>query len=319
MNDTQLTCFCTVVKEGSLANAAKALYVSQSSVSQMIKKLEDELGISLFCLVGKRLRLTYSGQRFYEHAQAELNSRRQLLNELRSIEADVAGELSISLSAKRANNILPLVLPSYVSQYPNVRFKIDVSRLTTRDRLRALCEGNCDIIFTDDTQVSHDKSIEYITLGRESLTLVVGKSYSLARRLAPDGIPPASIPFNEIAEEEMILLPPTRGSRIMADQLFDLIGKKPRVMAEVSSIGIAKSIVATGIYCTLSPEVCFNGKPFVPDSGNIFTIPVSLSDFPEGTGSRNLSAAYRKNTKLVTFQRAFLQTLTEVFRVPVTA
>src|SRR4029453_13763890 len=81
----QLEAFVTVVREGSFSKAAKALYRTQPAVSQIIRKLEDELGQSLFDRASRRGVLTDAGQVLLEHAERLMNFRGQALAALDAV------------------------------------------------------------------------------------------------------------------------------------------------------------------------------------------------------------------------------------------
>ena len=59
--------FVTIVETGSLTKAAEKLYISQPSLSQYLKRLENSLGIDLFDRGTLPLRLTFAGERYYQY------------------------------------------------------------------------------------------------------------------------------------------------------------------------------------------------------------------------------------------------------------
>jgi LysR family transcriptional regulator, hydrogen peroxide-inducible genes activator len=68
----QLRYFCAVAKEGSFTRAAEHEHVAQPSLSQQVRKLEDELGARLLDRLGRTVRLTSFGQAFMQRAEAIL-------------------------------------------------------------------------------------------------------------------------------------------------------------------------------------------------------------------------------------------------------
>ena len=69
MNIRQLEYFIEVVRQGSFSKAASVLHVSQPSISEMIKNLEDELGSPLLYRGARRIELTDAGQAVLEQSQ----------------------------------------------------------------------------------------------------------------------------------------------------------------------------------------------------------------------------------------------------------
>lgn len=74
MNNRQLEYFITIVNEGNIANAARALYISDSALSQLIKKLEEEVGARLFIRTRNAMQLSFAGRKLYEYALATVRA-----------------------------------------------------------------------------------------------------------------------------------------------------------------------------------------------------------------------------------------------------
>ena len=74
MTIRHLRIFVAVVKEGKMGIAAKSLFISQPSVSQAIKEIEDYYGIKLFERLSKKLYITENGQLLFQYAQHILQS-----------------------------------------------------------------------------------------------------------------------------------------------------------------------------------------------------------------------------------------------------
>ena len=89
----QLETFLTVVREGSFSAAAKGLDRTQPAVSQVISRLEDEVGQRLFERSSRRGGLTDAGQMLLEYAERLINVREQALVALEDVRALRAGRL----------------------------------------------------------------------------------------------------------------------------------------------------------------------------------------------------------------------------------
>ena len=72
MTIQQLTYFLATVEHGSFSAAARSLYLTQPSISEQVRQLEAELGISLFARAGRGLVLTEAGRRFRPEAERVL-------------------------------------------------------------------------------------------------------------------------------------------------------------------------------------------------------------------------------------------------------
>lgn len=77
MKNTNNEYFLTIIEEGSLSKAAQKLYLSQPSLSQYVKRMEKRLGVELFDHNSSPLKLTYSGERYYEFLLEEQKMRKK--------------------------------------------------------------------------------------------------------------------------------------------------------------------------------------------------------------------------------------------------
>lgn len=309
MNDRQIDCFLTIVNEGSLAKAATLLFVSSSSLSQIIKKMEDEVGAPLFSRQHRQIQLTYAGQRFYELAQVYKAQRRQLQTDIAEHDNSDVGDLVISLSVKRASSLLPTILPSYIKQFPKVKVNAIVDLLPTHERIQKLHEGKYTFAITTYPQNLYNGAINLFRIGTEYMTLFFAKSSPLASRLVQNSIVPESVTLEEIAEEPLILSNNLYGGRIMVEQMFSHIGRVPNIAATVSSIDVAKSIVERGLFCTLSPEIYPHGKMNVDPYRNYYAIRISNQNFHDMLGIRPIYIAHERSLQMATYHKAFISTV----------
>ena len=118
MNLKQAHYFKTIAECGSITAAAKHLFVSQPSLSQMLRQIEDEIGLSLFDRSVSPIRLTFAGEKYLRAAERMLAANAELEAQLREIRQENTGRLRLGISVTRAMQVMPLVLPIFTSQYP---------------------------------------------------------------------------------------------------------------------------------------------------------------------------------------------------------
>ena len=83
--------FVAIVDEGSLTKAAEHLYVSQPSLSQYLKRLEANLGVELFDRSASPLRLTYTGERYYQYVLQMMKLDENIRREFQDIKNQTSG------------------------------------------------------------------------------------------------------------------------------------------------------------------------------------------------------------------------------------
>jgi DNA-binding transcriptional LysR family regulator len=123
----RMAIFATVVQEGSMRRAARQLRMTPSAVSQHVRHLEKETGVTLLRRSTRKLALTDAGQAFYDGCSAMLEAARTAHARLSELHDEVTGELAVSApvgfaAAHLANAVQPLV-----ATYPQLSLRLVVT------------------------------------------------------------------------------------------------------------------------------------------------------------------------------------------------
>ena len=166
MEFLQLTYFCAAAETESFAEAAKKCGVPAASISHSIKRLETELGVSLFNRRANSVELNERGRAFYLKARSGLDMLSDAESEAR--DERIAGRIRI-LSVTHAGTVDRAVI-AFSTQYPEVVFSIDH---TKKEHL-----GKYDLIVTDNAPFREDYVKERFT--SDPLLAAVPKGHRLA-------------------------------------------------------------------------------------------------------------------------------------------
>ena len=140
-----LNIFYNVALENSVSKAANKLHISQPAVSQNIKTLEEELGISLFHRTNKGVKLTNEGVEIFNYCKTifrQIDLLNQTLQDLSTLEA---GILNIGASDTICKYYLIDILKKFEEIYPKIRYR--VTNCTTSESLKLLKEHSVDVAF----------------------------------------------------------------------------------------------------------------------------------------------------------------------------
>lgn len=110
MDEHRLKCFVAVYEQGSVSAAATRLHMTQPPLSILLRKLEDELGVTLFDRSGHRLAPTATGELFYLRAKALLANLQTMRRELREAEQGARGTAHIGCATAASLFVMPGVL-----------------------------------------------------------------------------------------------------------------------------------------------------------------------------------------------------------------
>jgi DNA-binding transcriptional LysR family regulator len=173
-----LETFSKAAELSSFTGAAKALRLTQASVSQRVQALEKTLGTSLFKRPGGRVLLTEAGQKLYDYAQRILDLHRQARREITGHDAPVGGELPLAASSIPGEHLLPALLSLFGQQYPHLRVRATVS-----DSMRVLAQverGEVSLGLVG--RKAESPHLEFRYLARDRMVLAVPAGHALSRR-----------------------------------------------------------------------------------------------------------------------------------------
>ncbi len=124
MHFKQIEAFVQVAREKSFSKAAKAMYLSQPTISAHITALEEELQAKLLVRSTKEVYPSKAGRIFYQYALEILTLRDKALLEVKSYSTELKGTLTIAASTVPAQYLLPEILPCLVGKYPDICYSI---------------------------------------------------------------------------------------------------------------------------------------------------------------------------------------------------
>lgn len=238
MDFKDLEYFLSIARCGNITHAARQLYVSQPTLSKFLQKLEDELGLVLFQRTGRRLELTYAGQRYLAHAEKLLNQKRELDAEMTDILRANVGVLRVGMPPFRCSFALPRVLPEFRRKYPQVQFRILEAPSAVLDQ--KLLEGEIDLAFY--MCFSRSDALSYRTLNRDRMYALFAKGHPLEEKAAAEG----SFAWEWLEGQTLLLQNRTQRQGQYILQELQARGLKAAEIMESSNIRAAAALAANG-------------------------------------------------------------------------
>jgi LysR family hydrogen peroxide-inducible transcriptional activator len=256
----QLRYFCAVAQEGSFTRAARRQHLAQPSLSQQIRKLEDELDTRLFDRLGRTVKLTPFGETFLPRAKAILRQMDDAKQEIEEMSGEERGRLVVGSIPTIAPYFLPRCLASFTPKFPQVR--VSVVEEITSGLLDGLHEGTIDLALMalpvpDNAFATHE-------LFREPLYLVVPQSHRFASRV--------QVGLKQLDGEPFLLLKEGHCFRENALSACGRAKLQPNVVFESGQFSTLLAMVAAGAGVSVVPEMAVEPRPgcvFIrlPDAG----------------------------------------------------
>ena len=253
----QLRYFCAIADTGSFSRAALQTHVSQPSLSQQIRKLEDELGARLFDRLGRAVRLTELGQAFLPGARAVLRDLEAARSEVFERKAGTAGSVCVGVIPTIAPYFLPPVLATFSLKYPQVRLTV-VEEITPLllERLRA---GTLDAAIVALPLQARSHEFDAVPLLEEKLYAVLPQKHALRKRRA--------VSLGELQDDSFLLLRDGHCFRETAVSACKRARLDPKIVFESGQFSSILSMVSAGLGVSIVPAMAVEkraGCCFVP-------------------------------------------------------
>lgn len=171
----QLTYFERVAERGHLTQAAKELLIAQPSLSQAIRKLEDELGFPLFEKKGRVLILTKEGKEFLPYAREVVETSQKAERSVHNIYMRYKGNVKFAYTRPLPQGYIPNLIQSFFKQNQAERINIETYSVPTSGIFRDLKEEKIDFGFCSESE-SEDESIQTILLMEHPICLIAGEN-----------------------------------------------------------------------------------------------------------------------------------------------
>ncbi len=142
MNLQQLEYIIALERYGRFLTAAEKCFVTQATLSMMIKKLEEELDVIIFDRRKHPIVPTEAGKRIIDQAKIILKEIGRIKETAKELKGELSGELKIGIIPTLAPYLLPLFLGDFIKKYPRIKLKI--SEYTTQTIISRLQDLSLD-------------------------------------------------------------------------------------------------------------------------------------------------------------------------------
>lgn len=221
----------------SFSAAAKKLFISQSAVSQAIKGLENQLGVTLFYRKARQIQLTSEGELLFSYASQAFNFLKAAENKLQEIQGLSAGEIRIGVSDSICKYFIMPYIKEFGKRYPNVTIKV-INR-TTPQLLEVLNSGLIDISITT-LPVNEDLFNAYPFIEVDDIFVASQNFSELKDR---------SISVKELLNYPLVMLRSDSSTRKAIDACFNNYGLtcSPEIELESLDLMLEFAKIGTGI------------------------------------------------------------------------
>lgn len=293
MNLRDLRYLVALAEHRHFGRAAEACFVSQPTLSTQIRKLEEELELSLVERAPRKVMLTPAGREIAERARRVLADVEQLREIARRSRDPEAGTVRLGLFPTIGPYLLPHVVPGIRKRFP--RLELLLVEEKTDEILHRLRDGRLDAGVLALPLPGHDEQLHIEPLFDEPFVLAVPEGHPFAKR--------ATLPVSELVGQDLLLLEEGHCLREQALDVCHLSGANERSGFRATSLETLRQMVAANVGLTLLPTLAI--KPPVSPAGHIH-----LLRFQGKAPHRRIALVWRRSSAM----GGFLEKLAEVLR-----
>lgn len=242
MNLRQVEYALAVVDHGGFSAASRAIHVAQPSLSQAVRRLEEELGAPLFVRAGRGVTLSHAGEAFMGPA-------RRLLREVENVRTAVGAHAALAIGrvdvvALPTLAVDPLVgvVGRFRGRHPGVSVRV-IEPSSAADLRTMVRDGRAELGLTDSRPRDGDLVSQQV--GSQELLAVLPPGAA-----APSG----SITLAEFAAHPLVLGPPGASTRQVVEQSMLEHSLEPRIAVEIGQREAVVPLVVGGAGATALPE-----------------------------------------------------------------
>ncbi|HEV7775242.1 MAG TPA: transcriptional regulator CynR [Luteibacter sp.] len=235
--------FLAVMEHRNFTRAAEALHVSQPTLSQQIRQLEDALGAQLLDRSGRTIRLTDAGKAYAQYARRalqDLDAGKRAIHDAREL---TRGDLRLAMTPTFTAYLIGPLVARFNATYPGINLSV---MEVNQDHIEALlAEDDLDIGigFMEARSVEIESRAWFV----ETLAVVVGKMHPYATRRRP-------LPIGEFEKASLVLLSDDFATRGHIDRYCQEQGVKPHIAIEANSVsGIIEIVQHSDRLATVLP------------------------------------------------------------------
>ncbi len=239
----QLRYFVAVARTGSFTRAAESCFVSQPSLSQQLKKLEEELGESLVHRMRQQATLTESGKRFLKRASRILREVEEARRDAESHRNLIRGEVRIGVIPTAAPFMIPPALREFAREFPGVRGTVVEEPTVKLRELLTHCELDLAVV----SLPIEGASWHVEPLLEEELLLATPPGHRLARQ--------EKVALDDLRDEQFVLMKPTHTITRRIVEATTRAGFQPKTAFRTSQLITVESLVGAGMGISLFPAL----------------------------------------------------------------
>lgn len=256
MTDRELIYIKTIAECKSFSKAAKALYMTQPSLSQCVANIEKELGTPLFVRSTKGLTLTFAGERYCQAAYEILNIYEDMTQDICEMGELKIGRIKLGITNYLSSWLMPRVMPYFNEKYPGIQISLTERNSTEIENM--LIARELDFAFLHSCEglpEARTVSLEFTPIGTDPFVIVLPKGSELGKYSVESSSSTGlrELDLKYLRDERFILGVPEQRIRQVDDLILRKAGITPNISLTTRNYDTARRLASKGMGVTIIP------------------------------------------------------------------
>lgn len=303
MDFRDLTYVLSIAEHGTITKAADALYITQPSLSRFLIDLEEDLEVTLFERINKRLMLTYAGRQYVETANQIFALKAQLDNQLSEVAQSKTGCLRIATTQTHGKYILPRIMSIFKKKYPKFQIVLHEGGVNIMEEY--LRSGIVDFSFYSAPPDSRNPDFTYHYVNIEEIVLAVSSEcHCINDAVYREGFRHPWLDLRKLGGMTYLMMPPNWRVGDVGNRLLKEAQIKPERIV-FATLETALSAAAYGVGGCFVADICQNYYDALrkPEYFSVGTLPQTVDFF----------VAQRSGMALSYAQQDFIEMIRSIF------
>lgn len=257
METKHLNYIISIAEHKNMTKAAEKLFVSQSSLSQYLSRLEQNIGSPLFFRAKGELILTPAGELYVKAAKEVIQIKNKLYQNIESL--DNRGHISIGVSSQWGIRLLTTIVPEIKNIFPSVT--IEISETSIKEIFSQITNEKLDFALASSNSVKPLENQAEV-LEMEEILFGIPASHPFALRNNTTVISKKDF-IDFIQSDNFILSKKEYATRILAEDIFQEVQCSPKAICETNSMPTISNMVTNGSGVAFFPVSCATDREHI--------------------------------------------------------
>jgi DNA-binding transcriptional LysR family regulator len=252
--------FMAIIEEGGISKAAEKLFISQSSVSKYLKRLEDNIGIQLFTRESYPLCLTEVGELYYKYIKGILSQEKELRAKIDELKEGTRGTVKVGITLWHSSIFFPVILPVFSKRYPNIR--VEAHEGSSQEVIAMLDHDKVDFAIFQFPSSYDNVIFEHLVY--EQILFAVNETNPLLRSVDLETYQEVNTmsktDFLRFKNEPFVFMQASQNSRALTQMYLSKLHIRPNIVLETRNVSTAINMVKSGIGVAFIPEMVLKIK-----------------------------------------------------------